>query len=125
MAHCAQPHLPSLLGMPYAALHSDSSAVVGSTKRSHLTPAEALAELAPGGIAESADAMIAAGSLQTDMAETWEPLSGWMVTKVQLFRCALCSLLYCHMHVHFCVRVCGGLSICVSHEHLANKVSLC
>jgi hypothetical protein len=74
---------PSLLGMPYAAVHSPGEMVVGSTKQTGLSAADALAALAPAGIAADSSAVEAALQLQNDMATVWESVHHWDVLRVR------------------------------------------
>jgi hypothetical protein len=84
----AQPfpvQAPSLLGMPYAAVHGPDNMVVGSTKRSGLMPAEAFADIKAHYQLEQmgAAAALAANTLQQDMAAVWAPLKEWHVAGVR------------------------------------------
>ena len=84
--YCADA--PSILGMPYLAVHGARHVAVGSTKQDGLLPAEALqaAQANSGaGVATSSGAD-AAEQLKTDMAAVWAPLQEWSVAKV----CSVC-----------------------------------
>lgn len=71
---------PSLLGMPYLAAHTQSSAVLGSTKVSGLTPQAAFDDLARSASAQAGTE--AAAELAGAMAGVWGPLSDWQVQQV-------------------------------------------
>ena len=71
---------PSLLGMPYLAVHSAGSAVAGSTKREGLTPADAVAELSRTPTLE--ETQQAVQDVLCPVTDTWHPLEGWQVDKV-------------------------------------------
>lgn len=73
----------SLLGMPYAAVHGPGSLVVGSNKRTGLTPSEALA--LAGRPVTLPEARGAESELVPAMSAVWTPLgkSCWQLRQVR------------------------------------------